>query len=84
MKCRKATKSSFRKLSDRRGPSAGRCDLAGITDIDFRRFDLDYPDSEAPSRYAAKLGDPGFQWRKTSYGKSNARSRYTEWKREFI
>jgi len=65
------------------GLQPGGRDLQGITDIDFRRFDLDYPDSEAPSLYAAKSGDPGFQWRKTSYGKSNAQSRYTEWKREF-
>jgi len=51
-------------------------DLAGVTDWDFRRFDADYPDSEAPSHYACLYAETG-------YGKHNAASRYTEWAREF-
>jgi DNA-binding beta-propeller fold protein YncE len=65
------------------GLQPGGRDLAGITDVDFRRFDLDYPDSEAPSQYATNTGDAAFQWRKTSYGAANMPSRYSEWKREF-
>src|SRR5205823_4191995 len=32
-------------------------DLNGITDLDFRRFDLTYADSEAPSAWFKKSGD---------------------------
>jgi len=49
----------------------------GITDFDFRRFDGAYPDSDAPSLY-------GFQGYPTkSYGAFGAKSRFTEWNREF-
>jgi YVTN family beta-propeller protein len=58
-------------------------DMAGITDIDFRRFDLTYPDSDAPSYYARTAGDPDFAWGRKSYGKAETPSRFSEWKREF-
>ena len=49
----------------------------GISDFDFRRFDTAYPDSDAPSLY-------GFQgYPTTSYGAFSAKSRFTEWNREF-
>ncbi len=49
----------------------------GITDFDFRRFDTAYPDSDAPALY-------GFQGYPTqAYGAFSAKSRFTEWSREF-
>ena len=49
----------------------------GITDFDFRRFDGAYPDSDAPALY-------GFQgYKRTTYGAYGAKSRFTEWSREF-
>jgi hypothetical protein len=58
-------------------------DLAGITDIDYRRFDLDYPDSDAPWRIASDTGNKAALYRKTQYGKYNAPCRFVEWNREF-
>ena len=51
-------------------------DLDGISDWDYRRFDLDYPDSEAPLTYKCPYPE-------TEYGKYNAPSRYSEWVRVF-
>ena len=49
----------------------------GITDFDFRRFDTTYPDSDAPALY-------GFQgYPVQAYGAFSAKSRFTEWNREF-
>ncbi len=50
---------------------------SGISDFDFRRFDGTYPDSDAPSLY----GFLGYS--KQSYGAFGAKSRFTEWNREF-
>lgn len=61
---------------------AGR-DLAGITDYDFRKFDLDYPDSEAWKIYYDRTKNEKFKWPKTAYGKYRSVSRFTEWNREF-
>jgi len=58
-------------------------DLAGISDIDYRRFDLDYPDSDAPSVYAGKTGNSNALFKKTAFGQYKAASRFTEWNREF-
>jgi YVTN family beta-propeller protein len=58
-------------------------DLSGISDIDFRRFDLDYPDSDAPAALAKQSGNAGVLYKKSAYGKYNAVSRFTEWNREF-
>jgi len=58
-------------------------DLKGKTDLDFRRFDLEYADSEAGQKYYARSKDPNCLWRLKTFGKYNAPSRFTEWKREF-
>lgn len=51
-------------------------DLAGHTDIDFRRFDLNYPDSDAPDM-------AGKSYPTRAYGKHKAPSRFQEFKTEF-
>jgi len=51
-------------------------DGGGITDIDFRRYDGSYADSEGPQT----VGSP---YPRATYGHYNAPSRYTEWNREF-
>ncbi len=58
-------------------------DLAGVTDIDYRRFDLDYPDSDAPSIYYKQTGDKNCLFAHTKYGKYDSPSRFSEWNREF-
>jgi len=58
-------------------------DLEGVTDYDFRKFDLEYADSEAPEIYFKKTGNPKFLRNRKMYGKYNAPSRFTEWNREF-
>ncbi|QOV92563.1 bifunctional YncE family protein/alkaline phosphatase family protein [Humisphaera borealis] len=65
------------------GLQPGGRDLAGVTNIDFRRFDMNYPDSDAPSRYAAEKSDPSYLWPTKAFGQSVAPSRFSEWKREF-
>jgi len=66
-----------------RRPSAGRARPCGVSDVDFRRFDLNYPDSEARLMYAKKTGDDKFLRPMRGFGKFAAPSRYSEWKREF-
>jgi hypothetical protein len=51
-------------------------DLSGISDFDYRRYDNDYPDSEAPSKF-------GCLYSRSKYGKYNMPSRFSEWNREF-
>lgn len=58
-------------------------DLAGVTDIDYRRFDLDYADSDAPSVYAVQTSDNRVLFKTAVYGKYKAPSRFAEWNREF-
>jgi YVTN family beta-propeller protein len=58
-------------------------DLSGISDIDFRRFDLNFPDSDGPSHWAEQMHDPKFLWPTHSYGKNKLPDRFDEWKREF-
>jgi YVTN family beta-propeller protein len=58
-------------------------DLAGVTDWDFRRFDMGYPDSDAPQSYFKQTGDEKCLWPTKTYGAANAPSRFTEWNREF-
>jgi hypothetical protein len=65
------------------GLQPGGHDLDGVTDIDFRKFDLDYPDSQAPSIYHDRTGNAKFLWPKTKFGKYEAPSRFDEWNREF-
>jgi len=65
------------------GVQPGGFDLAGITDVNFRRFDLNFPDSDAPARLASQTGDHAYLWKTASYGRNNMSSRIAEWKREF-
>ena len=58
-------------------------DLKGITDLDFRRFDLKYADSDAPSMWFKKSGDANCLFPTKTYGKYEAPSRFSEWHREF-
>ncbi len=58
-------------------------DLAGVSDIDFRRFDLDYPDSDAPEILFKQTGDQNCLYSKREYGLHKAQSRFAEWKTEF-
>lgn len=51
-------------------------DLEGASDADYRRFDLDYADSDGPAR----VGSP---YRMKSYGRYHMTSRFAEWHREF-
>ncbi len=51
--------------------------LIGHSDDNFLRFDMNYPDSEAWQQHTAI---PGMM---TKFGKFDAPSRYSEWKREF-
>ena len=59
-----------------KGVQPGGRDLNGASDYDFRRFDLDYPDSEAPQKC-------GCSYKVTDYGKYKMPSRFSEWGREF-
>ena len=65
------------------GLQPGGHDLEGISDIDFRRFDLEYPDSEAPLRYATQTGNQSFLRPRHGYGQHDEPSRFSEWHREF-
>jgi YVTN family beta-propeller protein len=58
-------------------------DLAGLTDMDFPKFDLDYPDSDAPKIYFDQTADKNCRYQKTAYGKYKVPSRFAEWNREF-
>ena len=61
----------------------GGHDLEGVTDIDFRKFDQDYADSEAPLHYFKETSDQVYLRPITAYGKAEAPSRFSEWNREF-
>jgi hypothetical protein len=61
----------------------GGHDLDGVTNLDFRRFDLDYPDSDAPRTYFEKTKDSRYLWGRTKFGKYDSPSRFSEWNREF-
>jgi len=58
-------------------------DLAGLTDMDFPRFNLDFPDSDAPKTYFDQTKDPNCKYKLAGYGKYKAGSRFSEWNREF-
>jgi YVTN family beta-propeller protein len=58
-------------------------DLAGLTDMDFPNFNLDFPDSDAPSHYLDQTQDQQFKYALTTWGKYNMPSRFAEWNREF-
>jgi hypothetical protein len=56
--------------------------LAGVSDWDFRRFDSDYPDSDASAMYTQQ-GVSNCSYKETAYGKFNSPSRIHEFLREF-
>jgi YVTN family beta-propeller protein len=58
-------------------------DLAGVSDIDYRRFDLDYADSDAPQMYFKQSGDAHCLFSITNYSRPQMPSRFSEWNREF-
>ena len=64
------------------GLQPGGHDGDGITDIDFRCFDLQFPDSDAPSTLALQKHDDKFLWPKHAFGKDQLPSRIAEFKRE--
>jgi YVTN family beta-propeller protein len=68
---------------DSPGLQPGGHDLTGITDLDYRRFDLDYPDSDAPNRYFEETQDKNCLYLKTAYGRYDMPCRFEEWNREF-
>jgi YVTN family beta-propeller protein len=57
--------------------------LAGLSDLDYRRFDLKYADSDAPSIWFKKSGDANCLFPVKTYGKFDSPSRFSEWHREF-
>jgi YVTN family beta-propeller protein len=57
--------------------------LDGLTDIDYRRFDMDFPDSDAPALLARETGDTRYLYDTNTYGKFATTSRFSEWNREF-
>ena len=59
-------------------------DLEGVTDFDFRRFDLDYPDSSAPRLAFSHTKDPNCLYGTSTYGRNNAGSRIEEWREMFF
>jgi hypothetical protein len=61
----------------------GGHDLAGVSDIDFRKFDLEYSDSEAPSQFAQQMHDTKYLRPLRTYGKYQTPCRFDEWNREF-
>lgn len=65
------------------GLQPGGHDLAGLTDLDYRRFDLEYADSDAPEQFYKKTGDASFLRSRRTFGQHDAPSRFTEWKTEF-
>jgi DNA-binding beta-propeller fold protein YncE len=66
-----------------KGLQPGGHDLDGITDVDFRKFDLEFADSDAPQKFFDETQDKAYLRIKTRYGRSNAPSRFAEWNREF-
>jgi DNA-binding beta-propeller fold protein YncE len=56
--------------------------LQGVSDWDYRRFDSDYPDSDASTIYTQR-GAQNCTYQEPTYGKYNSTSRAAEWIREF-
>ena len=61
----------------------GGHDLAGTTDLDYRRFDLDYADSDGPGNYFKQTNDKDCLFALTKFGQANSPCRFAEWNREF-
>ncbi len=58
-------------------------DLGGVTDIDFRRYDASYADSDAPQNVFNQTANPNALYPLHTYGHYNMPSRFSEWNREF-
>ncbi|HEX5324848.1 MAG TPA: hypothetical protein VFW40_13760, partial [Capsulimonadaceae bacterium] len=58
-------------------------DLGGMSDVDFRRFDNDYPDSDAPGIYYKQDKNASCLYAEMAYGHYQEPSRFAEWDREF-
>jgi len=56
--------------------------LQGVSDWDYRRFDSDYPDSDASTIYTGR-GAQNCTYQEPTYGKYHSTSRAAEWIREF-
>ena len=65
------------------GLRPGGRDLAGVSDIDFRRFDMTYADSDARQRLFEKTGDRKYLAARPVYGAAQSPSRFSQWNREF-
>jgi YVTN family beta-propeller protein len=65
------------------GLSPAGHDLAGRSDWDYRKFDLDYADSDAGTTWFAQTGDENCLDSRRTYGRAASTSRFAEWKREF-
>ncbi len=65
------------------GLRPGGHDLAGVSDVDFRRFDMDFPDSDARATLFQKTGDEKYLDGRHTYGAAKVTSRFAEWNREF-
>ena len=58
-------------------------DGGGVTDIDFRRYDAAYADSEGPQQALTATGKASCLYPTTAYGHYAMPSRFSEWNREF-
>jgi YVTN family beta-propeller protein len=65
------------------GLRPGGHDLAGVSDLDYRRFDLDYADSNASIELYRKTKNRDCLYDTKTYGRAKSPSRFAEWKREF-
>jgi hypothetical protein len=65
------------------GLRPGGHDLDGISDLDYRRFDLDYADSTASADLFEKTKNQDFLYDTKTFGKDAEPCRFAEWKREF-
>ncbi len=65
------------------GLMPGGHNLRGVCDLDYRRFDMNYSDSNAPEIIYKKTHDLGALYARRAYGKYHAPSRFAEWDREF-
>lgn len=57
---------------------------AGVTDYDYRRFDLNYADSDAPKQAFEKTKNADCLYTETTYGLHSATSRIDEFRHEFL
>jgi YVTN family beta-propeller protein len=58
-------------------------DSGGVTDIDFRRYDAAYADSDGPQQAFASTGKASCLYPTQTYGHYAMPSRFSEWNREF-